>query len=95
MLCTNEGIDDDYVPNEEDVALGIGFVQTDECLEDPSAEDPDCVVYKETFTNYWAVTLSQGGKRVAADSVDDAPSADRAHPAKKQGKHRGKGKRGR
>lgn len=95
VLCRNEGIDDDYVPNASDVALGIGFVQTDECLEDPSAENPDCVVYDESWTNYWAVTLSQGGKRVGADSADDSPSADVAPKAKKQGKHRGKGKRGR
>ena len=94
VLCTNQGTDL-YAPNAEDVALGIGFVQTDECLEEPSNEDPDCVTYEETFTNYWAVTLSQGGKRVAADSVDDSQSADRAPTAKKQGKHRGKGKRGR
>jgi hypothetical protein len=95
VLCRNEGIEDDYVPNQDDLDLKIGFVQTDKCLEAPSAENPDCVVYEETWTNYWAVTLSQGGQRVAADSVDDAPSADGAHKAKKQGKHRGKGKRGR
>ena len=95
VLCTNEGTDL-YAPNEEDVALGIGFVQTDECLEDPSNEDPDCVTYEETFTNYWAVTLSQGGKQVKAASVDDDQSADRQQNSnskhKQGGSHRGKGK---
>jgi hypothetical protein len=99
VLCRNEGIDL-YAPNREDVEkvnpkFGLSFVQTDECLDDPSNEDENCVVYEETWTNYWAVTLSQGGKRVSADNSGDTPSADRAHPAKKHGKHRGKGKSGR
>jgi hypothetical protein len=99
VLCRNEGRDL-YAPNREDVEkvnpkFGLSFVQTDECLDDPDKDNPKCVVYEETWTNYWAVTLSQTGKRVSADNADDSPSADRAPSAKKQGKHRGKGKRGR
>ena len=94
-LCSNEGIDL-YAPNQDDVDLDIGFVQTDECLEDPSRDDPDCVVYEETWTNYWAVTLSQTGQQVTAASVSQGDqqvkAASHAHTAKKQGKHRGKGK---
>jgi hypothetical protein len=103
VLCTTPG-SDVYAPNAADVLLGIGFVQSPDCPEEDPVIDgevverkdlEECVTYEETFTRFWDVTLSQGGQRVAADSVDDSPSVDRAHSAKKQGKHRGKGKRGR
>lgn len=49
--------------------------------------------YLETDWQLFEVMLSKGGQRVRAAGTDDAPSADRPHKAKKQGKHRGKGKR--
>jgi hypothetical protein len=79
---------------------GLSFVQTDECevfgdLEDPSEVD-DCVTYLVTETNLYDVTISGSkGNKAGAATADDVPSADRQVKAKKQGKHRGKGKRGR
>jgi hypothetical protein len=78
---------------------GLSFVQTDECevfgdLEDPSEVD-DCVTYLVTETNLYDVTIGGNGPKAKSASTDDAPSADRQVKAKKQGKHRGKGKRGR
>jgi hypothetical protein len=64
-------------------------------LEDPSEVD-DCVTYLVTETNLYDVTISGSkGAKAKTASADDAPSADRAVMAKKQGKHRGKSKRGR
>ncbi len=86
-----------------DVALVPDFVQSPDCPEDPDSiegarEDlPECVTYLETDTWLYDVTLTgkPGAAAKSASADDDATSADRQVKAKKNGKHRGKGKRGR
>jgi hypothetical protein len=72
----------EYTATADDVELGLGFVEGE--------------LYIEYDLKLWDVTFSQGGQQVRAAGVDDgATSADHPHKAKKHGKHRGKGKRGR
>lgn len=66
--------------------------------EDADLEDLDFVegvTYLETDTNLYDVTIGGNGPKAKAASADDGQSADRQAKAKKGGKQKGKGKRGR
>jgi hypothetical protein len=90
----------DEATSEFNEEHGLSFVQTDECevfgfVKNPSEVD-DCVTYLATDTELYEVTISGDGKgKVKAAGVDEKASAERQQKAKKSGKHRGKGKRGR
>lgn len=79
VRCT-EVVSYEYTATAEDAALAhLSFVEG--------------VTYIETDTNLYDVTIGGNGPKAKSASPDGAPSADRQVKAKKQARHRGKGKR--
>ena len=92
---SEEGLQNWYPAGESDAAVedclvpDINGVEQDLCfVEGVAYHYTDIFIIKAQVSN-------NGGASVQSASADDAGSADRAHKAKKGGKHRGKGKRGR
>jgi hypothetical protein len=65
--------------------------------DDPETEEDEekAATYLETDTNLYDVTIDGNGPKANAAGANDVSGTDRQGKAKKQGKHKGKGKRGR